>query len=119
MQFGDAQWFRGKSLDGFCPLGPELVDASAFDSTDVRVRQRLNDELLQDARTSDLIFTIPVLVSYISSYITLERGDIILTGTPDGVGFFRDPKIMLKDGDVSEIEIDGLGVLRNEVLVAT
>jgi acylpyruvate hydrolase len=119
MQFGDAQWFRGKSLDGFCPLGPELVDASAFDWTDVRVRQRLNDELLQDARTSDLIFTIPVLVSYISSYITLERGDIILTGTPDGVGFFRDPKIMLKDGDVSEIEIDGLGVLRNEVLVAT
>lgn len=118
MQFGDAQWFRGKSLDGFCPLGPELVDASAFDWRDVRVQQRRNGEVLQDARTKDLIFTIPVIVSYVSRYMTLDRGDVILTGTPDGVGIFRDPKITLEDGDVSEIEIEGIGVLRNEVRAA-
>jgi 2-keto-4-pentenoate hydratase/2-oxohepta-3-ene-1,7-dioic acid hydratase in catechol pathway len=119
MQFGDAQWFRGKSLDGFCAVGPTLVDASEFDWTDVRVLQRLNGEVLQDARTSDLIFTIPTLVSYISSYITLERGDIVLTGTPEGVGVFREPKVALQDGDVSEIEIEGLGILRNEVRAGT
>ena len=118
MQFGDAQWFRGKSLDGFCPLGPQLVDASAFDWRDVRVQQRRNGEVLQDARTSDLIFTIPVIVSYVTRYLTLDRGDVILTGTPDGVGIFRDPKITLEDGDVSEIEIEGIGVLRNEVQAA-
>jgi acylpyruvate hydrolase len=115
MQFGDAQWFRGKSLDGYCPIGPVLVDASGFDHTNVRVQQRLNGEVLQDARTSDLIFTIPVLVSFISSWITLDRGDIILTGTPEGVGYFRDPKITMNDGDVVEVEIEGIGVLRNEV----
>jgi 2-keto-4-pentenoate hydratase/2-oxohepta-3-ene-1,7-dioic acid hydratase in catechol pathway len=118
-QFGDSQWFRGKSLDGFCPLGPDLVDAGDLDISDLRVVQRLNGEVLQDARTSDLIFSIPVIVSYVSSYITLEAGDIILTGTPEGVGVFRDPKISLADGDVVEVEIDGLGVLRNEVRAGT
>ena len=118
-QFGDAQWFRGKSLDGFCPLGPNLVDPEGLDISDLRVVQRLNGEVLQDARTSDLIFSIPVLVSYISTYITLEVGDLILTGTPEGVGVFRDPKISLADGDVVEVEIDGIGVLRNGVRAAT
>jgi 2-keto-4-pentenoate hydratase/2-oxohepta-3-ene-1,7-dioic acid hydratase in catechol pathway len=75
--------------------------------------------VLQDARTSDLIFSVPVLVSYISTYITLEAGDVILTGTPEGVGVFRDPKISMVDGDVVEIEIEGIGVLRNEVRAAT
>ena len=112
-QFGDGQWFRGKSLDGFCPLGPELVAAADLDVADLRVVQRLNGEVLQDARTSDLIFSIPVLVSFISRALTLEPGDVILTGTPEGVGVFRDPKISLKDGDVVEIEIDGIGVLRS------
>jgi len=118
-QFGDAQWFRGKNLDGFCPLGPDLVGAGDLDVSDLRVVQRLNGEVLQDARTSDLIFSIPVLVSYISDYITLERGDIVLTGTPDGVGFFRDPKISMADGDVVEVKIEGIGVLRNEVRAVT
>ena len=117
-QFGDGQWFRGKSLDGFCPLGPELVAAADLDVADLRVVQRLNGEVLQDARTSDLIFSIPVLVSFISHALTLEPGDVILTGTPEGVGVFRDPKISLKDGDVVEIEIDGIGVLRNGVRAA-
>ena len=117
-QFGDGQWFRGKSLDGFCLLGPELVAAADLDVADLRVVQRLNGEVLQDARTSDLIFSIPVLVSFISRALTLEPGDVILTGTPEGVGVFRDPKISLKDGDVVEIEIDGIGVLRNGVRAA-
>ena len=115
MQFGDAQWFRGKGLDGYCPIGPALVDSSEVDQANLRVQQRLNGEVLQDARTDDLIFTIPVLISYITNWITLDPGDIVLTGTPEGVGVFRDPKIAMKDGDVVEIEIDGIGVLRNEV----
>ena len=117
-QFGDGQWFRGKTLDGFCPIGPDLVDAGDLDTSDLRVVQRLNGEVLQDARTSNLIFSIPVLVSFISHALTLEPGDVILTGTPEGVGVFRDPKISLKDGDVVEIEIDGIGVLRNDVRAA-
>jgi 2-keto-4-pentenoate hydratase/2-oxohepta-3-ene-1,7-dioic acid hydratase in catechol pathway len=117
-QFGDAQWFRGKNVDGFCPLGPDLVGAGDLDISDLRVVQRLNGEVLQDARTTELIFSVPVLISYISDYVALERGDIILTGTPDGVGVFRDPKISVADGDVIEVEIDGIGVLRNTVRAA-
>jgi 2-keto-4-pentenoate hydratase/2-oxohepta-3-ene-1,7-dioic acid hydratase in catechol pathway len=118
LQFGDGQWFRGKGLDGFCPLGPDLVAAADLDVSDLRIVQRLNGEVLQDARTSSLIFSIPVLVSFISHALTLEPGDVILTGTPEGVGVFRDPKISLKHGDVVEIEIDGIGVLRNDVRAA-
>jgi 2-keto-4-pentenoate hydratase/2-oxohepta-3-ene-1,7-dioic acid hydratase in catechol pathway len=114
-QFSDGQWFRAKGFDGFCPVGPQLVDAAGLDPSDLRVRQRLNGEVLQDSRTSNLIFTIPVLVSYISQAITLEPGDLILTGTPEGVGVFRDPKVPLRDGDVVEIEIEGIGILRNDV----
>ena len=114
-QFGDGQWFRGKGLDGFCPVGPRLVDAGELDPSDLRIQQRLNGEVFQDSRTRHLIFTIPVLVSYISHALTLEPGDLILTGTPEGVGVFREPKVSLRDGDVVEIEIEGIGVLRNEV----
>ena len=114
-QFGDGQWFRGKGLDGFCPVGPRLVDAGELDPSDLRIQQRLNGEVLQNSRTRHLIFTIPVLVSYISHALTLEPGDLILTGTPEGVGVFREPKVSLRDGDVVEIEIEGIGVLRNEV----
>ena len=114
-QFGDVQWFRGKGFDTFCPVGPRIVDAGDFDPGDARVRQRLNGEVLQDARTSDLIFDVPTLVAYITAAITLEPGDLILTGTPEGVGVFREPKVTLADGDVVEIELDGIGVLRNPV----
>jgi 2-keto-4-pentenoate hydratase/2-oxohepta-3-ene-1,7-dioic acid hydratase in catechol pathway len=114
-QFGDGQWFRGKSMNTFCPVGPRIVEAADFDPSDVRVQQRLNGEVLQDARTSDLIFDVPTLVAYITRWITLEPGDLILTGTPEGVGVFREPKVALKAGDVVEIEIEGIGVLRNEV----
>jgi 2-keto-4-pentenoate hydratase/2-oxohepta-3-ene-1,7-dioic acid hydratase in catechol pathway len=114
-QFGDGQWFRGKGFDTFCPVGPRIVPAGELDPSDLRIQQRLNGEVLQDSHTSDLIFDVPTLVDYITRVITLEPGDLILTGTPEGVGVFRDPKISLKGGDVVEIEIDGIGVLRNEV----
>jgi 2-keto-4-pentenoate hydratase/2-oxohepta-3-ene-1,7-dioic acid hydratase in catechol pathway len=114
-QFGDGQWFRGKGFDTFCPVGPRIVPVAELDPSDLRIQQRLNGDLLQDSRTSDLIFDVPTLVDYISKVITLEHGDLILTGTPEGVGVFRDPKISLKAGDVVEIEIEDIGVLRNEV----
>ena len=117
-QFGDGQWFRGKSLDTFCPVGPRVVPRDELDAADLRIQQRLNGETLQDSRTSRLIFDIPTLVSYVSAAITLERGDLILTGTPEGVGVFREPKVALAPGDVVEIEIEGIGVLRNDVRAA-
>jgi 2-keto-4-pentenoate hydratase/2-oxohepta-3-ene-1,7-dioic acid hydratase in catechol pathway len=112
-QFGDGQWFRGKGHDTFCPIGPGIVELG--DPSDLRVQQRLNGEVLQDSRTSDLIFGIPTLISYISHALTLEPGDLILTGTPEGVGVYRDPKVSLKAGDVVEVEVEGVGILRNEV----
>jgi 2-keto-4-pentenoate hydratase/2-oxohepta-3-ene-1,7-dioic acid hydratase in catechol pathway len=112
-QFGDGQWFRGKGFDTFCPVGPAIVELD--DPSDVQVVQRLNGEVLQDSRTSMLIFDIPTLIAYVSNVLTLEPGDLILTGTPDGVGVFRDPKVTLKPGDVVEVEVEGVGVLRNEV----
>ncbi len=117
-QFSDGQWFRGKGYDSFCPVGPRVVPLAELDPSDLRIQQRLNGEVLQDARTSALIFGIPYLVSYVSQAITLEPGDLILTGTPVGVGFFRDPKLPLRPGDVVEVEIDGIGILRNEVRAA-
>jgi 2-keto-4-pentenoate hydratase/2-oxohepta-3-ene-1,7-dioic acid hydratase in catechol pathway len=114
-QFGDGQWFRGKSADTFCPIGPRVVPADELDASDLRIQQRLNGDTLQDSRTSLLIFDVATLVSYASQAITLEPGDLILTGTPEGVGVFREPKVALAPGDVVEIEIEGIGVLRNDV----
>jgi 2-keto-4-pentenoate hydratase/2-oxohepta-3-ene-1,7-dioic acid hydratase in catechol pathway len=114
-QFSDGQWFRGKGIDGFCPVGPRIVPAESLDPSDLRVQQRVNGETLQDARTSLLVFDVPALVAYVSTAITLEPGDLILTGTPSGVGFFREPRLALADGDLVEVEVEGIGVLRNEV----
>jgi len=114
-QFGDGQWFRGKGYDSFCPVGPRVVPFAELDPSDLRIRQRLNGEVIQDARTSALIFGIPFLVSYISHVLTLEPGDLILTGTPVGVGYFREPRLALRPGDVVEVELEGIGILRNEV----
>jgi 2,4-didehydro-3-deoxy-L-rhamnonate hydrolase len=110
----DGQWFRGKGLDTFCPVGPRIVDGG-FDPSDVRIQQRLNGEVLQDSRTSYLIFDIPTVVEYVTRWITLEPGDLILTGTPEGVGVYRDPRVTMKPGDVVEVDIEGIGVLRNDV----
>ena len=116
LQFRDGQWFRGKGYDTFCPLLSTLVPLVELGAaSDLRVTQRLNGELLQDARTSSLIFDIPTLISYISGVLTLRPGDVILTGTPEGVGYFRTPKVALCPGDVVEVEIEGVGLLRNPV----
>ncbi len=117
LQFGDKQWTRGKGFDTFCPLGDRLVPVSELgEGSGLRVVQRLNGELFQDGNTSDLVFSVRRLVVHASSVFTLEPGDLILTGTPSGVGHSRTPPVSMKDGDVVEIEIDGIGVLRNPVV---
>ena len=119
MQFADGQWQRGKSCDTFAPFGEYVATKDEIpDPHNLRIQFRLNGETMQDSNTDQLIFRIPELVEYLSRSITLEPGDIIATGTPPGVGFARKPPIFLKDGDVCEVEIDGLGVLINPVVKA-
>ncbi len=115
-QFADKQWVRGKSCDTFCPIGPWLTTCDDVpDPHHLDIAARVNGVTLQDSNTAKLIFRIPQLIAYISASITLEPGDIIATGTPEGVGVFRDPPIFLKAGDIVEVEIRGLGMLRNPV----
>jgi 2-keto-4-pentenoate hydratase/2-oxohepta-3-ene-1,7-dioic acid hydratase in catechol pathway len=109
------QWLLGKSFDTFCPMGPWLVSADEVAGSDVRVRCWVGDELRQDARTTDLIFSIPKLIETISAGITLYPGDIIATGTPVGVGIGFNPPKYLRSGDRVRIEIEGIGVLENPV----
>jgi 2-keto-4-pentenoate hydratase/2-oxohepta-3-ene-1,7-dioic acid hydratase in catechol pathway len=118
LQHGDGQWTRGKGFDTFCPVGPgEPVPVSELgDGTGLRVVQRLNGEVMQDGNTRDLIFDVPFIVAYASNVFTLEPGDLILTGTPAGVGWARDPKVSLRAGDVVEVEIERIGVLSNPVV---
>lgn len=112
LQFGDGQWVRAKSLDTFCPLGPYLVTRDEIlDPHQLAIRCTVNDAVLQNSNTQEMIFRIPFLIAYISRAFTLLPGDIITTGTPDGVGVFRSPKVFLKDGDRVTIEIEGLGQL--------
>ena len=119
LQFSDGQWFRGKGYDTFCPLLPSIVPVSVLGrASGLRISQRLNGELLQDASTDDLIFDVATLVAYVSSVCSLDPGDLILTGTPVGVGYFRDPRIALSAGDLVEVEVEGIGVLTNPVVNA-
>ena len=116
LQFADGQWFRGKGLDTFCPLGPRLVPADEVpDPQALGIRCIVNDDVLQDSNTNQMIFNVDEIISFVSQGITLEPGDVILTGTPVGVGFARKPPVFLKDGDVVRVEIDGIGVLENPV----
>jgi len=119
LQFGDGQWTRGKGLDTFAPLGPfittrdEIADVQAL-----KIEGRLNGKVMQSSNTAKMIFKVVHLISYLSQAITLEPGDVIATGTPDGVGVFRKPPVLLKPGDVFEVEIEKLGTLRNPVVAA-
>jgi 2-keto-4-pentenoate hydratase/2-oxohepta-3-ene-1,7-dioic acid hydratase in catechol pathway len=116
LQESDGQWTRAKSLDSFAPMGEALVTLDEIDDPqNLRIQFRLNGQTLQDSNTSQLIFGIAELVSFLSRDITLEPGDIISTGTPPGVGFARKPPIYLKDGDEMEVEIESIGILRNPV----
>ena len=117
LQFGDGQWVRGKSLDGFAPLGPFITTRDEIPNVqDLKIEGRLNGQVMQSSNTAKMIFGVAYLVSYISQAITLEPGDVIATGTPDGVGIFRKPPVLLKAGDVYEVEIERLVTLRNPVV---
>jgi 2-keto-4-pentenoate hydratase/2-oxohepta-3-ene-1,7-dioic acid hydratase in catechol pathway len=110
------QWVRGKSFDTFCPLGPCIVTGDELgDPQNLRIRTILNDQILQDSSTGDMIFSVPEIISHLSQSMTLLPGTIILTGTPEGVGFTRQPPIFLRDGDVITIEIEKIGRLTNHV----
>jgi 2-keto-4-pentenoate hydratase/2-oxohepta-3-ene-1,7-dioic acid hydratase in catechol pathway len=117
LQYADKQWLRAKSFDTFAPMGPYLVTRGDLgDGDGLSIQCRLNGQVMQNSNTSNLIFKVPALVSHISQVMTLEVGDVIATGTPGGVGFARKPPVFLKAGDVVEIEIEGIGVLRNPVI---
>jgi 2-keto-4-pentenoate hydratase/2-oxohepta-3-ene-1,7-dioic acid hydratase in catechol pathway len=116
LQFGDGQWTRGKSPDTFCPVGPRLVPREEIeDPQALAIRCLLNGEAMQDSSTSQMIFSVAEIIAYVTRVITLEPGDLIATGTPAGVGVFRDPKVLLQDGDEVSVEIEGLGTLTNPV----
>ena len=114
LQFADGQWVRAKSLDTFCPLGPKVVEID--DPQNLKLQTRVNGETMQDSNTSEMIFGVAELISFCSHSFTLEPGDVILTGTPWGCGEFMEPKRSLKDGDLVECEIEGIGILRNPVV---
>ncbi len=114
--FGGGQWVKGKSPDGFCPLGPCIVTPDELgDSQALNLECRVNSQVMQQSNTSDMIFTVAELIAHLSQDMTLKAGTVLLTGTPPGVGVARDPQVFLKPGDVVECEIEKIGTLRNPV----
>ena len=117
LQYGDKQWTRGKGLDTFAPLGPFITTRDEIEDVQaLKIEGVLNGDVMQSSNTSKMIFKVAYLVSYLSQGITLEPGDVIASGTPDGVGVFRKPPVLLKPGDVFEVRIEKLGTLRNPVV---
>jgi len=113
------QWLRGKCLDSFCPLGPYLITSDEIDDPhNLSIKCMLNGQLMQDSSTREMIYRIPYLIEYLSEAFTLLPGDVIATGTPHGVGAFRDPPIWLGQGDVVSVEVEGLGSLTNRCVVS-
>lgn len=110
----DRQWARAKSFDTFCPLGPVIV--TDLNPSNLAITSRLNGNVMQSGQTDDLIFNVPCLVSFLSRCFTLLPGTVVLTGTPAGVGVARTPPVFLRPGDVIEIEVEGIGVLRNPIM---
>ena len=115
VQKGNGQWFLGKGFDTFCPMGPFLVTPDEVDLGHLRVWQKLNGEMLQEADAADMMFSVPFLIEYISKGMTLLPGDVISTGTPSGIGSARDPQVLMKPGDVVEVGVDGVGAQKSEV----
>jgi len=116
LQFRTGQWLSGKTLDTFAPCGPALVINEIRDPQSLNISTRVNSQTLQQSNTGNMIFSVAETVSYISQLMTLEPGDIIATGTPEGVGFKRNPPIFLRQGDVVEVEVEGIGILQNPVI---
>jgi 2-keto-4-pentenoate hydratase/2-oxohepta-3-ene-1,7-dioic acid hydratase in catechol pathway len=116
LQKSHVQWFKGKSLDTFCPIGPWIVTADEFgDPQNKRIALRLNGDTRQNATTADMIFPVAVCLESLAKGMTLDPGDIIASGTPEGVGLGRVPPEYMKDGDVMETEVEGIGVMRNAI----
>jgi len=116
LQFQDKQWFRGKNCDGFAPLGPYLVTADELSNSDnLEIKLTLNGQVMQHSNTRNLFFKPPTLIAYLSQTLGLEAGDVIATGTPAGIGYFLNPQVFLKPGDVMEVEVERIGVLRNSI----
>ncbi len=119
LQFGDTQWTRGKALDTFAPMGPWLVTADEIpDPQGLGIKCVVNGETLQDSSTSEMLFSVAEIIAFTSEAITLERGDVIMTGTPPGVGVARSPQRFLHPGDVVRVEIDRVGSLENPVVAS-
>jgi 2,4-didehydro-3-deoxy-L-rhamnonate hydrolase len=119
LQFADGQWTRGKSPDTFCPVGPALVPRDEVpDPQNLAIRAILNGRPMQESTTANMVFGVADLIVYITRTITLEPGDLIATGTPAGVGAFRDPPVFMQPGDEITIEIEGIGSLTNPVAAA-
>jgi acylpyruvate hydrolase len=114
-QYKTHQWMQGKAWDACTPVGPYLVTPDEIDIGHAGIRTILNGEKMQESDLSQLIFTVPVLIATISTFTTLQPGDLILTGTPGGVGYRRDPQVFLSDGDRISVEIDGIGAVSNTV----
>jgi 2,4-diketo-3-deoxy-L-fuconate hydrolase len=118
-QRDDKQWFRAKSYDTFAPCGPWIVTPNELGgASSLMVRQKLNDAVMQEASTAEMIFSVAAIIAFVSAAMTLLPGDVISTGTPAGVGVFRDPPVFLKDGDVVTVEIERIGFLKNRVKAA-
>ncbi|HSQ84498.1 MAG TPA: fumarylacetoacetate hydrolase family protein [Desulfobacterales bacterium] len=117
-QFSDSQWFRGKSFDGFAPIGPYIVTPDEIgDVNNLKLTAKVDGEIMQDGNTRDMIFDVCTIIEDISEDITLIPGDIISTGTPAGVGIFRDPPVVLKPGNVVECYIENIGAIVNKVIL--
>jgi len=110
------QWTAGKNFDGSMPIGPELVTTDEADVSDVALMTTLNGQVMQSARTSQMIVDIPSAIEFFSSFTRLRPGDVIATGTPGGVGFARQPPVWMRPGDVIEVSVEGLGAIRNRVV---
>lgn len=120
LQREHGQWFKGKSLDNSCPLGPSIVEAADIgDPQTLEIMLRVNGEEKQHSNTRLMIFNIKQIIASLTAGLTLEPGDIIASGTPEGVGFARTPPEFLKDGDVMEVEVEKIGILRNKVRILT
>jgi 2-keto-4-pentenoate hydratase/2-oxohepta-3-ene-1,7-dioic acid hydratase in catechol pathway len=119
LQWRHKQFFKGKSLDGACPMGPWIVTADEVgDPHNLKVVCRVNGQVKQDSSTTHMIFNVPATIMHLSDGMTLLPGDIIATGTPSGVGFARTPPEFLKSGDVVECEVEGVGLIRNRIVAA-
>jgi 2-keto-4-pentenoate hydratase/2-oxohepta-3-ene-1,7-dioic acid hydratase in catechol pathway len=117
-QFKTPQWTMGKNFDGTGAFGPDFVTADELPAgvKGLRLETRLNGEVVQSASTDDMVFDVETLIVLLSEAVTLEAGDVIVSGTPSGVGWARNPKLLMRHGDVCEVSVEGIGTLRNEIV---